>query len=158
MLALGVNPHPSFFTYGLQKIRRGLRPTTQPLPQNWYNEVVKNFAKYGRSPKRLEFLLKQPEWNPGTIRNLLNIMLWSSVRDKNLITIRLGTEFLNPRLTFRGANGIESIGGIDVLNVAIHQAEADTNYVNAAIHQADPNYYILNLDGALRSIRDQIRI
>jgi hypothetical protein len=140
--AVGSDANPSFFKYGLLKIRGGLRPTTQPLPQNWYNVVVGTYAETGGSLEMLEYLLTQPEWNPGTIENVLGFMrpgfdLESRRLLQRRFSYRLGREFLNPQLKFSGADGIERIGGIDALDAAILEADADLNNVLRSIRDKE---------------------
>ena len=124
----------SYVLYGLQKIRYGLRQTAQPLPENWYSRVVSNYVGAGRSPEMLEYLLSQPEWNPVTIQNLLTMINWGIINRNSVLTTRLGREFLNPRLTFRVADGIQKLKGIDALNAAIREAEADSNLENDLVN------------------------
>ena len=126
-----------FVEYGINRIR-ALSP--QMFAGGWYIQLVSNYIKIGRSLQMLEYLLRQPEWNPGTIRNLLDMMLLCF--GNHDFTTRLGREFLNPRLSYQGVDGIQIIGGTETLDAAILQADAA------------PNYFIFDLDVVLRSIRD----
>jgi hypothetical protein len=139
--AVGSDANPSFFKYGLQKIRRGLRPTAQPLPQNWYRKVVELYVLRGRSPHMLEYILTQPEWNPGTIRNLLDIMLPSfMIESRRQYSHRLAREFLNTRLSFQGADGIVRVGGTENLNVAVREALSDLFLFDIGIYLNSRNF------------------
>jgi hypothetical protein len=142
MLNLAAEHSIPFIESGLHKISTLPLQMSQMFPGTWYNQLVSHYLGNGRSPDILEYLLTRPEWNPGSIENLLMMMHWGIINRNNDFTTRLGREFLNPRLTFRGADGIQIIGGTQTLDAAILKADAD------------PNYFIFDLDVVLRSIRD----
>ena len=75
-----------------------------------------------RHPGILQYLLSRPEWNPGSMDNLLR-MMWGIPNISFSSRLRLGREFLNPRLTFQAADGAQISGGVDALDAAVRQSE-----------------------------------
>jgi hypothetical protein len=120
MLNLAAEHSIHFVESALHKMSTLPPQMLQMFPRTWYNEVVLHFLRTGGFFDELEFFLERPEWNPGSIENLLR-MMWG--QQNNRFSNRLGQEFLNPQLTFQAANGTLISGGVDALNSAIRQSE-----------------------------------
>ena len=140
-----------FAEYGFNRIR-ALSP--QMLAGGWYSQMVSNYIKMGGRMDMLDFLLAQPEWNPGTIQNLLRIMSEGKTKRNIFYITRLGREFLNPRLEFRRSDGIQIKTGMDSLNAAIHEAGQSFHWhhVEDILKRIRDRYYDYFVSGAFKDL------
>jgi hypothetical protein len=140
---IGNSPH-HYVEYGLNGIRNHLRtPGVSAIPENWYDALMGYFINAERDDvgQRLEtfrFLLRQPEWNPGTISNLLDTVLNCFENGMSRFTSQLLLELRNPLRTFQNSYGNQINGGIDALSSAILEARSDPRFhdlVDLLVHQ-----------------------
>jgi hypothetical protein len=153
--AIWRNAPQHYLEYGLNRIRNHLRrPGASAMPEDWYDTLVDHFIKArmddgGQRLETFKFLLRQPEWNPGTISNLLDTAEESFNSGKIRFTSQLLRELRETRRTFLDSDGNQMNGGIGALSSAISEAQSDRSLqslVDMLLHQRELARYAPYLD------------